>query len=239
MPAHKKLIDEIKQALNKNADAKAALQMQAYMKSTLPFYGVNTPTMRAICKSVFAAHPLNSFEHWRDTVLSLWRAAKYREEKYCAIQLCEAKHYDSYQTLETIPLYEEMIVTGAWWDYVDVIASHRIGHLLRKFPRKMKPLLKRWAKDPDMWKRRTAIISQLSFKDETDLNLLYACIKPSLASKEFFLQKAIGWALRSYAWHDLDTVMAYVEQHRQQLSPLSQREALKNQHKLRAKPRRG
>jgi 3-methyladenine DNA glycosylase AlkD len=125
-------------------------------------------------------------------------------------------------------MFEEMIVTGAWWDFVDVIASHQLGDILRAEPRRMKPLMRRWATDRDMWKRRAAILCQLGFRRETDLDLLYACIEPSLESKEFFLRKAIGWALRQYAWTDPREVRRYVTANRERLSPLSVREAMKN-----------
>jgi 3-methyladenine DNA glycosylase AlkD len=85
-----------------------------------------------------------------------------------------------------------------------------------------------WSRAKDMWKRRSAILCQLSFKNETDLDLLYACIEPSLGSKEFFLQKAIGWALRQYAWTNPREVQRYVRAHADEMSPLSKREALKN-----------
>jgi 3-methyladenine DNA glycosylase AlkD len=232
MSVEEKLVKELRKALQANADPKAALTMQAYMKSSMPFYGVKTPVMRAICKEAFEDHPITSFSQWHDTVLHLWRKAKFRELRYCAIQLCETKQYQQFQTIETIPLYEEMIVTGAWWDYVDVIASHRIGYLLKQYPKALKPLMKQWSKDKDLWKRRTSILCQLSFKGETDLALLYACIKPSLGSEEFFLRKAIGWALRSYAWYDVEEVSRYVDENKHKLSQLSQREALKNREKL-------
>jgi 3-methyladenine DNA glycosylase AlkD len=125
-------------------------------------------------------------------------------------------------------MYEEMIVSGAWWDYVDVLASHRVGELLRRFPEQLTPIMLTWSQSDDLWKRRTSIICQLRFKQETDLDLLYACIEPSLSSREFFLRKAIGWALRQHAWTDPAEVLRYVATHEAQLSPLSKREALKN-----------
>jgi 3-methyladenine DNA glycosylase AlkD len=85
-----------------------------------------------------------------------------------------------------------------------------------------------WSRSNNLWKRRTAIICQLGFKAETDLQLLYACIEPSMGSREFFLQKAIGWALRQYAWTDGAEIEKYVRLNRKRLSALSSREALKN-----------
>ena len=86
-------------------------------------------------------------------------------------------------------MYEEMIVTGAWWDYVDAIAGHRLGLLLRRFPAEMRREMLAWSRSDDLWKRRSAILCQLTFEKDTDLDLLYATIEPALASKEFFLQK--------------------------------------------------
>ena len=125
-------------------------------------------------------------------------------------------------------LYEELIVDGAWWDFVDGIASHRVGPILRAFPAPMKKLMRQWSRCGNIWKRRTAILCQLGFKQETDLKLLYDCIEPSLGEKEFFLRKGIGWALRQYAWTDPDEVIRYVREKGDALSPLSRREALKN-----------
>ena len=121
-----------------------------------------------------------------------------------------------------------MIVTGAWWDYVDAIAAHQVGTVLRRHPGETKRLLRRWSRDPDLWRRRTAILAQLSFKADTDLRLLYDCIAPNLSDREFFIRKAIGWALRQYGWTNPEEVRRYVTEHEAELSPLSRREALKN-----------
>jgi 3-methyladenine DNA glycosylase AlkD len=100
--------------------------------------------------------------------------------------------------------------------------------MLRDYPATMRRRMLTWSRSKDLWKRRTSIICQLGFKAQTDLELLYACIEPSLDSREFFLRKAIGWALRQYAWSDPAEVRRYVRAHRERLSPLSHREALKN-----------
>jgi 3-methyladenine DNA glycosylase AlkD len=121
-----------------------------------------------------------------------------------------------------------MITTGAWWDYVDPIAAHRVGPLLRRYPKLMSRKMRAWSRSKDLWLRRSAIICQLAFKKETDLGLLYDCIEPAIGEKEFFLRKAIGWALRQYAWTDPKEVQRYVREYRSRLSPLSIREALKN-----------
>jgi 3-methyladenine DNA glycosylase AlkD len=205
-----------------------AAPMQAYMKSAMPYLGIQTPELRGICKRVFEEHPIETAGLWRDTCLQIWREAQFREERYAAIGLTGFRLYRSFQTMDTLSMYEEMIVTGAWWDFVDSIASKSLGGLLTSYPRRMRSTMLKWSRCGNLWKRRSAIICQLGFKGETNLDLLYACIEPSLSSKEFFLQKAIGWALRQYAWTDPREVARYVREHHDELSALSKREALKN-----------
>jgi 3-methyladenine DNA glycosylase AlkD len=161
-------------------------------------------------------------------VLELWRAAKFREERYAAVGLASDRRYLAYRTRAAIPLLEEMIVTGAWWDYVDALASHPLGDVLVSDPRGVAPVMRKWARGRDMWMRRAAILCQLRRKRDTDLALLYDCIEPNLADREFFMRKAIGWALRQYAWTDPAEVDRYVRTNHARLSPLSTREALKN-----------
>jgi len=228
MPENRKLIRVMRTALQAVADPKKAPFMQAYMKSAMPYLGIQAGLFRKTAKTVLRAHPVGSFEDWRDSALALWRGAKYREERYAAIELAGYKAYGEFRTLDALPIYEEMISSGAWWDYVDSIASHRIGELLRRHPRQMRAILRKWAVSDDIWIRRSAILSQLGFKQDTDLQLLYECIDPSLERPEFFLRKAIGWALRQHAWTDPDEVRRYVKANEARLSNLSKREALKN-----------
>jgi 3-methyladenine DNA glycosylase AlkD len=198
------------------------------MKSAMPFHGVGAVPLRAICKRVFAEHPVRDAAGWRTDVLALWRGARFREERYAAIELAGDRRARPFQTMAALPMYEEMIVTGAWWDLVDALATKRLGEILRNEPGPMRKVLRAWSRSDDLWKRRSAILCQITFRKDTDLDLLFELIEPSLSSKEFFLRKAIGWALRSYAWTDEKPVVKYVERNRARLSPLSIREALKN-----------
>jgi 3-methyladenine DNA glycosylase AlkD len=225
---NKALIRELRAELAKAARAEDAPIMQRYMKSEMPYYGVKSTPLRQLCKQVFARHPLSSFEAWRDSVLALYRGAKKREERYAALELMGQRQYRAYRTMKALGLYEELIVSGAWWDLVDGIATHRLGELLREHPAQMRRTMLRWSRSEDMWKRRCAILCQNRFKQDTDLELLFACIEPSIDSGEFFLRKAIGWALRQYAWTDPGAVVRYVREHEQRLSGLTKREALKN-----------
>ncbi|MFG1964270.1 DNA alkylation repair protein [Nonomuraea sp. NPDC049028] len=216
----------VRQALREAAEPEKAATMRAYMKSDMPFLGVQAVRRRAVLRRVFSAHRIGTAPEWRRAVLGLWREAEYREERYAAIDLTGYHHYREFQTLYTVPMYEEMIVSGAWWDLVDELATHRIGGLLTAFPDSMRPLMLDWARDGDLWKRRTAILSQNRFKARTDTALLYACIEPSLSDNDFFARKAIGWALREYAKTNPAEVVRYVRA--KGISGLSRREALRN-----------
>jgi 3-methyladenine DNA glycosylase AlkD len=211
------------------ADRDDAAAMQAYMKSSMPYYGVRATEMRAACRRVFVKRPLATCAEWRSEVLDLWRNARRREERYAAVELLYLKRHRECWSPGLMPMLEEMIVTGAWWDLVDGLAPV-VGELLRSHPQVIRPRMRAWSVDPDLWKRRVSIICQLSFKEETDLELLYANIEPNLADRDFFIRKAIGWALRQYAWTDPGEVRRYVRAHETELSGLSRREALKNIH---------
>jgi 3-methyladenine DNA glycosylase AlkD len=232
MASTPKLVENLRAALTEVADPGKAPAMQAYMKSSMPFLGVPKPQRGPVTKRVLAAVPLPSAAAWRRAVLSIWRGARYREERYAAIALTRDRRARALHDMDALPMYEEMIVSGAWWDYVDEIAGHRLWSLLQNDRAAMRETMLGWSTDADMWKRRSAILCQLHAKNETDLDLLYACIEPSIGSSEFFLRKAIGWALRQYAWTDPHEVARYVA-NQDRLSGLSKREALKNEGKRR------
>jgi len=201
--------------------------MQAYMKSSMPYHGVPAPVLWRTCKQLFDDWELTNARIWRAHVRELWRGATHREERYAAILLCGDKRAAAFQTPEAMHLYEEIVVTGAWWDYVDSVASRCVGPILQNYPEPLKRMMRVWSKSDNLWKRRASILCQLGCKRETDLELLYACIQPSLDSNEFFLRKAIGWALRQYGRTDPQEVKHYVRRNEGRLSNLSKREALK------------
>jgi 3-methyladenine DNA glycosylase AlkD len=205
------LLSDVRKALRQAADPGKAAAMRAYMKSAMPYHGVPAPRVRLICREL----------------LRLWHDARFREERYAAMHLAAHRRAQPFQVPAALRLYEEMIVTGAWWDYVDEIASHRIGPILREHPASVRRRMLAWSRSRDLWKRRAAILCQLGSREHTDVTLLYACIEPSLDSPQFFLRKAIGWALRQYARTDPGAVRRYVRAHRDRLSALSSREALK------------
>ena len=218
------MIEAIRRELATRADPAKAPGMQAYMKSAMPFLGVQKAGRTEVARAAFPAYPLDGFDAWRDTVLRLWREATYREERYLAIALARDRRYRAHRTMAALPLYEELIVTGAWWDFVDEVAIRLVGEL------ELGSFLRGWAVDQDMWKRRTAIIAQVTRR--ADAQLLFDCIEPNRADPEFFIRKAIGWALRDHSKADPDGVERYCATH--ELSPLSRREALRNLDRIRS-----
>jgi 3-methyladenine DNA glycosylase AlkD len=228
LSASRELIAAVRTGLEALADPERAPQMQAYLKTEMPCLGVTVPLQRELVARVAGEFPIESFEDWRDTVLALWRDAVYREELCCAVHLAGQRAYRAFQALESLPLYEELVVTGAWWDLVDDVATHRLGPLLLSYPAEMRKAMLAWSRDDSLWKRRSSIICQMTLKAKTDCELLYACIEPNLADKDFFIRKAIGWALRGLAYTYPDEVVRYVRENESRLSPLSKREALKN-----------
>lgn len=222
------LMSAVREGLAAAGDPAKAPSMQAYTKSDLPYFGVVMPDVRRICQGIFADHRLRSADELDDTVEQLFAEASHREERYAAIQLAEHRLYATFQTPERIPLYQWLIVTGGWWDVVDEVAANLVGPILLEFPDDLRSTLTGWIAHENRWLRRTAIIAQLTFKHRTDLELLRDAIEENSADRDFFIRKAIGWALRQYARTDPDWVRTFVDAHEDTLSALSKREARKH-----------
>lgn len=219
------LVAAIRAGLRAAAEPDRAPGMQAYMRSTMPFLGVRVPVVRRIVRAEVAAGPPSGPADLLATATVLWRESAFREERYAATELLGLRPVRG--RLEAFPLITEVIVTGAWWDHVDAVA-HPVGELLRTHPAEVAPVVRGWSVDPDRWLRRASIICQLDARDRTDRFLLTDVIDANLADREFFVRKAIGWALRQYARTDPDWVRAFVATRRDTLSPLSYREAVKH-----------
>ncbi len=202
--------------------------MQAYMKSAMPFYGVAAPAARHIFRAAFDAHRLEDLGTWQQTVTALWDEAGRREERYAAVALARHPRYGAYRNGDLLPLYAHLVRTGAWWDLVDDVAAHLVGPALLTDHAATAPVVRDWATDPDRWLRRTAVICQLGAKERTDLDILEEAIDANLDDPDFFLRKAIGWALRQHARSDPDWVRAFVASRGDRMSALSRREALKH-----------
>jgi 3-methyladenine DNA glycosylase AlkD len=222
------LVEDVRRRLAGAADPDRAPAMQAYMKSAMPFHGVPSPVARSLLRDAFAAHPLDDRATWSATVLSLWDGATHREERYAALALARHRRYGGYLDPQVLPLLEHLVRTGAWWDLVDDVASHLVGPVLLAHHDETAPVLRSWATAEDRWLRRTAVICQLAAKERTDIALLTEAIDANLGDRDFFLRKAIGWALRQHARVDPAWVRAFVADRTDRLSPLSRREALKH-----------
>ncbi len=225
--ADRALIAAVRDALAEAADPSKAGEMQRYMKSALPFFGVQKPARAAIARALLPAHPLDGCDAWHDTALALWREATRREERYLALALIRHRRYRAHRTLAALPLYDELVVTGAWWDLVDEVAAHLLGGLLLSDRDATARVLRAWARDPDLWRRRAALVAQVNHKAKTDWPLLRDCVVPNLGDPDVFMRKGIGWALSSYAEVDPAAVVAFCDEHAAALSPLSRREALR------------
>jgi 3-methyladenine DNA glycosylase AlkD len=217
------LVADVRAALRAAADPDRARGMQAYLKTAEPCLGVRLPEVRRLTREAAVADPPATAADVERVAGTLWREAGHREERYAAIALTGLPVARG--ALELLPLYEEMITTGAWWDLVDGVAG-RIRDLLLASPAELGPVLRAWARSPDRWLRRSAVIAQLGAKEHTDRALLAEVIEVNAADPEFFVRKAIGWALRDLAKSDPAWVRGFLAEH--ELSPLSRREAAKH-----------
>ncbi|HSV41390.1 MAG TPA: DNA alkylation repair protein, partial [Nocardioidaceae bacterium] len=224
-------VTDVRAALESAADVTKAPQMQAYMKSELPFFGIPSPVLKPLLREALTT-PVLDRTSWEQAVRILWDEATHREEWYAALALAGHRHYRGFQTPDALELYQHLIVTGAWWDVVDDVASHKVGPIVLAFADEVTPIVRVWATAEDVWLRRTAVICQLTAKHDTDLELFDHAMSHNLEGSAygsvFWIRKAVGWALRQHARTDPDWVRSYVAAHEAELSGLSKREALKH-----------
>ena len=222
------LVRDLRAGLAAAADPAAAPAMQAYMKSDAPLLRRHAPGCRAVFRACLAAHPLPDRAAWLAAVERLWDEATHREERYAALALSRDRRYADHRDTR-----RAAALPAPPGDRRLVGRGRRRGRppgrtAAARPPGGAGPVVRAWATDEDRWLRRTAVIAQLLAKDRTDLDLLTAAIDANLDDRDFFLRKAIGWALRQYARTDPDWVRAFVAEHGDRLSPLSRREALKH-----------
>ncbi|MDP6418231.1 MAG: DNA alkylation repair protein [Candidatus Krumholzibacteria bacterium] len=215
----KDLVQFVQGELEKRADPEKAGPMAAYMKTRMPFYGVQKKGRDEIAQAFADYHP-NSLQDYEKVVLSLW-SLPHREEKYLAINFAIRK--SDFIQPASLPLYEKLIREGAWWDFVDSIAISLVGVALRE-NRKLWKSMDRWIEDEDFWIRRTAILFQARYRSDTDEDQLFDYCLRSAGEKEFFIRKAIGWALREYSYARPERVKGFLLENRELLSGLSYRE---------------
>jgi len=219
MPTYVKALQTLYQT---RSDPDAAAPMKTYMRNQFPFLGIKSPEQRVLLREHISQHGLPAIENLAGVLLDLW-ALPEREFQYAALGILG--RFDHKLPPGFINTIETLLTTKSWWDTVDSLAAHTVGNHFKQYPEVRERILPRWRASENFWLRRTCILFQNKYKTETDFNLLKAIIHENLGSKEFFINKAIGWALREYTRLDPEGVRAFVAA--TPLAPLSAREALK------------
>jgi 3-methyladenine DNA glycosylase AlkD len=216
-------IAPLKTLFEQNADPIQAAPMKKYMRDQFEYLGIKTPQNAALQKEFYKAHGYPELAELDEIVRDLW-ALPQREFQYMGMGLLSK--FEKQLPAGFIDTVEYLIVTKSWWDTVDAIASHTVGTQFKRFPNVRENYLKKWRKSKNLWLRRTTILFQLGYKKETNFELLTEIISENVGSNEFFINKAIGWALRQYAYTDPKAVIKFVNS--TALHPLSRREAMKH-----------
>lgn len=203
------------------ANPEIAVGQMNYMRNHFLFYGIKTPERRALIKDFFATAGYPHQSSLGQLLLDCFED-DYREMHYFALDLAQRRL--KYQEASFIHVLEQLITTNSWWDTVDWLASIT-GEHLKRYPELILPRNQQWMNSGHLWLQRVAIIFQLKYKEKTNKDLLFSNISQLSASKEFFIQKAAGWALRAYAQTNPDEVIEFVHSH--QLAALTKREALR------------
>lgn len=217
-------VRSLKSFFEPHADPLKAAPMKKYMRGQFEYRGIKSPQMAALQKEFIAAHGLPPLEELDVIVRDLWSLPQ-REFQYLALGLIGK--FEKKVDEDFIFTLEYLITHKSWWDTVDTIAGHSVGVMFKRFPKVKTKYLKKWRTSDNFWLRRTTLLFQLGYKEETDFELLCDLIRENLGSDEFFINKAIGWALRQYAHTKPEPVRKFVKATKE-LNPLSRREALKN-----------
>ncbi len=214
------LVAFVQREFNSLSDPIKAGPMAAYMKTEMPFYGIQKPERLPVYRQMKALFPPNNPRQYCAGVLALWKLP-HREEKYAALEY--AKQHRQFITFKSFPLYETLIREGLWWDLVDDIATCLVNTAYLLDRHHIRPVIDAWIDDPCLWIRRTAILAHHRHKKETDWKQLFEHVLRRSLEKEFFIRKAIGWALRDYSYSEPLRVMSFITKHKERLSSLSYR----------------
>ena len=207
-----------------NGDKTIAKGAKAYLLNQFEFYGIKTPLRRQLCKAFYKAHPIEDHTDLAKLVKECF-AEPQRELHYFAIELLG--HHKKLWSIKTLPLIEWMITHKSWWDSVDSTNTHVISKFFLLHPEHIEAYTHKWNQSSNKWLIRMSILFQLTYKTKTDTNLLSKYIENSQLHEDFFVRKAIGWALRAYAYSNKKWVTQFIKDH-PSLSNLSKREALKH-----------
>lgn len=218
------LFQELEDMLLSEKNEMNAVPMKAYMKGHFEYLGIRGPTSKELFKEFWKRNKEDLKLHWKALAHLCWKA-DYREFKYMAMKLIGK--FEKQLVPEDLPDIEHFLTTDSWWDTVDFLASHAVGQILKKDEDFMFETADRYMKSNDMWLNRTAIIFQLFYKKETYQDLLFAMIDETKGRKEFFINKACGWALRQYSRVNPQDVSEFIESRGSQLSNLTIKEGSK------------
>ncbi|MGH1388156.1 DNA alkylation repair protein [Kordia sp.] len=216
-------VNKLQQAFEANANTENQQQMQVYMRNLFLFHGIKAPVRKQLLKELLPDYTLFLQEHIHDVVTQLYNLPQ-REYHYIAMELYQKFSNKKYE-LEDGRFFTRMITTHSWWDTVDFLAKHVFGKYLLQFPDQKRKMLDYYSESDNMWLNRSAILYQLSYKDETDEAELFKQCTLHKDSEEFFIQKAIGWALREYGKVQPEAVLNFVKSVK--LKELSEREAIR------------
>ncbi len=222
IPNAQEYIDLVQQKLAAKADPVIATAKAAYMKNRFAFYGIPSPERRQVQREVSTRFQLPKKMDGEIIIRNFWQRPQ-REYQYISQELA-AKYVKQFEKPD-IKLIEFMIQNKSWWDTIDFIAPNLVGKYFKTFPEQRDPIVQKWLDSNNMWLQRSAVLFQLKYKTELDTKLLTHIIHSLLGSKEFFINKAIGWILREYGKTNPDWVVGFVDN--TQLENLSRREALK------------
>lgn len=217
-----KYIAKLKALFEEHRSPENAVGMEKYMKNHFPFLGIKKPLRAELEKAFYAETGLAKEPYDERFVRMLWELPE-REYQYAALGYL-AKFSRKLEP-EALGLAKGLITEKSWWDSVDALASNPVGVLAARFPSQIPLEMDKWAVSDHMWLRRTAILYQLKYKNETDEQRLYTYIRQNADSKEFFIQKASGWALREYSKTNPDSVREFIQNTK--LAALSRREGSK------------
>ncbi len=217
-------LKEIQKIFVANGNQLIAKGAKAYLLNQFEFYGIKTPLRRQLCKAFYKTHPIKDHTELSKLIKECFNEPQ-RELHYFAIELLG--HHKKIWSIKTIPLIEWMITHQSWWDSVDSTNTHVIGKFFLLHPEHIEACTSKWNQSSNKWLIRMSILFQLTYKTKTDTNLLSKYIENSQLHEDFFVRKAIGWALRAYAYTNKKWVIQFVKAH-PLLNNLSKKEALKH-----------
>ncbi len=215
-------IKKIKNDLERKRNSEYAKKMEQYMRDQFKFLGIKADERRKVTKKYKKKKNRPEYKELEDIIKKLWQLSE-REYQYFAIELLEK--YKKEFTEEIFSLFEYIIINKSWWDTVDRISKNLVGEYFKKFPEKKKEYIEKWINSNNIWLQRSTLLFQLAYKENTDKELLFKLIKKLKNKDEFFIQKAIGWALREYSKSNKEVVKKFINNN--DLSSLATREGSK------------